>query len=393
MIYVGIDVASEKHDFFIMNSNGELYTSHSVTIPNTDEGYKKLHKSIQEFCGASNDYQVRIGLESTGFYHRNILAFLLEKEYSLMVINPILTNMYKKSIKVHIAKNDNLDSMYICKFLQSPDTVFTPYTLISYHSEALKSLSRERFSLVDELRLAKINIYKLISQVFPEYLKLFSNIYQGTALTILEKYNNPEKLSRAHTDSLSSMIHGKCSTTAVDIITAAKYSVGIKSEHLSFQLKQAINRLKNISAEIEEYNEQIKHYVDLININILTIPGISYITAGLILGEIGDIARFKNADHLVSFAGLDVMVYESGKYKAKNLSISKKGSKYLRYALYQAAKVCWIYDPMFNKYYLKKKAEKKHYYVILGHLEKKLIKVIYSILKDKDKKKTYSPQI
>ena len=87
------------------------------------------------------------------------------------------------------------------------------------------------------------------------------------------------------------------------------------------------------------------------------------------------------------------MVYESGKYKAKNLSISKKGSKYLRYALYQAAKVCWIYDPMFNKYYLKKKAEKKHYYVILGHLEKKLIKVIYSILKDKDKKKTYSPQI
>ena len=138
--------------------------------------------------------------------------------------------------------------MYICKFLQSPDMVFTPYTLISYHSEALKSLSRERFSLVDELRLAKINIYKLISQVFPEYLKLFSNIYQGTALTILEKYNNPEKLSRAHTDSLSSMIHGKCSTTAADIITAAKYSVGIKSEHLSFQLKQAINRLKNISA-------------------------------------------------------------------------------------------------------------------------------------------------
>ena len=224
-------------------------------------------------------------------------------------------------------------------------------------------------------------------------MKLFSNIYQGTALAILEKYNNPEKLSKAHNSSLSSMIHGKCSTKAVDIITAAKHSVGIKSEHLYFQINQAINRLKNISAEIEEYNEQIKYYVDLINTNILTIPGISYITAGLILGEIGDIARFKNADHLVSFAGLDVIVYESGKYKAKNLSISKKGSKYLRYALYQAAKVCWMHDPMFNKYYLKKKAENKHYYVILGHLEKKLIKVIYSILKEKDKKKTYSPQI
>ncbi len=390
MIYVGIDVASQKHDFFIMSNNGEVYTKHSVTIPNTNEGYKKLHKSIQEFCGATKDYQVRIGVESTGFYHRNILLYLLEQDYKIMVINPILTNMYKKSKKVHIAKNDNIDSIYICKYLQDPETVFIPYTIISYHSEALKALSRERFSLTEELRIAKINIYKLITQIFPEYLKLFSNIYHGTALAILEKYNNPSKLAKAHLTTISSLIHGKCSNTALDVITAAKTSIGIKSEHLYFLLKQAIIRLKTIQSQIEEYDKQIKKYVDLINPNILTISGVGYTTAGLILGEIGDITRFKNAEHLVSFAGLDIMVYESGKYKAKNLSISKKGSVYLRYALYQVARVCWKFDPMFNKYYHKKKAENKHFYVILGHLEKKLVKVIYSILKNN---KTYSPQI
>ena len=186
------------------------------------------------------------------------------------------------------------------------------------------------------------------------------------------------------------MIHGKCQATASKLIQVAKTSIGIKDEYLSFQLTQGIKRLNSLQSQIDEYNEQIKSYVEMINPNILTISGISYITAGLILGEIGDITNFKNSEHLISYAGLDVKIYESGKYKAKFLSISKKGSVYLRYALYQAAKVCWIHDPMFHEYYLKKQAENKHYYVILGHIEKKLTKVIYSVLKNN---KPYSPQI
>ena len=108
------------------------------------------------------------------------------------------------------------------------------------------------------------------------------------------------------------------------------------------------------------------------------------------MGEIGDISNFKNAESLISYSGLDVIIYESGKYKRTNLSISKKGSIYLRYALYQVAKVCWISDPMFHNFYLKKQNENKHFYVILGHIEKKLVKVIYSVLKNN---KPYSPHL
>jgi transposase len=390
MIYVGIDVASQKHDYYMISDQGEIYTSRSITITNNDEGYKKLHKSIQEFCGATKDYKVRIGLESTGFYHKNLVSYLLANKYEVMVINPLLTNMYKKSRKIHIQKNDNIDSIYICKYLMDTETVFKPYTTISYHTETLKALSRERFSLVEELRLAKININKLLTQIFPEFLKLFSNVYQGSALDILEKYNSPSKLSKAHLKTISSMIHGKCLVKADELIKASKRSVGIKDDYLTFQLSQGIKRLKSIQSTIDEYNNQISKYVNMINPNILTISGVGYITAGLILGEIGDINNFKNSEHLISYAGLDVKIYESGKYKATNLSISKKGSVYLRYALYQVAKVCWKFDQMFNAYYLKKKAENKHYYVILGHIEKKLVKVIYSVLK---KNKPYSPQI
>lgn len=385
MIFVGIDVASDKHDFFITNELGEVYSKRSITIDNSILGFKKLHKSITEFCEANNDYKVRIGLESTGFYHLNIIKYLLDNNFEVMLINPILTNMFKKSKRVHSAKTDNIDSQYICKYLLDTKQDFKPYTITSYHTEGLKSLSRERFCLVEDLRKVKLSIYRVLTQLFPEYLKLFSNVYQGSALNILERYNSPKKLSRAHLDTIASLIHGKCKVSANDVIKAAKNSIGIDSDILSFQLTQLIKRLKSLNSEIHEYDLMIKSYVDKINSKILTIPGIGYTTAGIILGEIGDISRFQGPDKLTSFCGLDIEVYESGKFKATNHKISKKGSKYLRYALWQAAKVCWIYDTIFNKYYLKKKAEHKHHFVILGHIEKKLVRVIYSILKNNTK--------
>ena len=90
--------------------------------------------------------------------------------------------MFKKSKQVHTPKNDNLDSINICKYLKDNKEEFKPYTLTSYHSEALKSLSRDRFSIVEELRQAKLAVYRILTQLFPEYLKLFSNVYQESAL-------------------------------------------------------------------------------------------------------------------------------------------------------------------------------------------------------------------
>lgn len=382
MIYVGIDVASDKHDFIIMNENGNMYTKRSVVIPNTNEGYKKLHNSINEFCGVNNDYKVRIGLESTGFYHQNILNYLVNNGFEVMVINPILTNMSKKSKKVHTPKNDNLDAIAICKYLKDPETVFKPYTITSYHSEALKSLSRERFHLIENLSKEKQNIYKLITIIFPEFLALFSNIYQGSAANILTKYPSPKLISRAHLSTLKGLIHGKCKTNAETLQETAKNSIGTSDDYLSFQLTQAFKRLNNMLDEIREYNSKIKEYVLLINPKILSIPGVSYITAGIILGEIGDIKRFKNAEHLISFSGLDIEVYESNKTKATKYHISKKGSKYLRFAFYQVAKVIWRFDSQFAEYYSKKKNEGKHFFVILGHIEKKIVRVVFSVLKN-----------
>ena len=390
MIYVGIDVASEKHDFVIMNSDNKFYTKNSITIPNTIEGYKKLHNSIQEFCGANKDFKVRIGLESTSIYQNNLLDYLFFNNYEVMILNPVLTHLHKKSKKVHTAKNDNLDSKAICEYISDPKNTFTPYTLISYHTQALKSLSRERFKLIEQLRKDKLKIYNLIVQIFPELLKLFSNIYKGSIKDIMVRYENPKSISKAHLSTLESMISGKCRTTASALQLAAKNSVGNNSSYLSLNLRLAYRFLDETVKMIKEYDELIRYHVDLLNTPILTIPGMGYTTAGLILGEIGDINNFKTAEQIISFSGLDIKVYKSGNYILKNETISKKGSKYLRYALYQVAKAIWRFDSQFSDYYDKKKSENKHFYVILGHIEKKVIKVIYSVLKNN--KPYYIPQ-
>jgi transposase len=168
MIIVGIDVASQKHDYFMLQKEtGVVFSSSSITIPNTLNGYKKLHKDIQSFCGATSDYTVRIGLESTGIYSTNITTFLVSEGYEVMMINPILTNMVRKASKVHCPKNDNLDSQTICKYLVDNMGNFSPYTSTLYHTLALKSLSRKRFYIVDDLRKAKLNVYKLVHLMFP----------------------------------------------------------------------------------------------------------------------------------------------------------------------------------------------------------------------------------
>ena len=168
---------------------------------------------------------------------------------------------------------------------------------------------------------------------------LFSNIYGESALAILKEYGTPKKLAKAHISKVDSLLHGRCKCSAADIIEAAKHSVGISDDCYAFEIMDAIENLEFIQRRIEKYDAQIKLLVDELCPNLLTVPGIGYTTAGLIAGEIGDAERFHSAESLISYSGIDVTVYESGKYKAKHLMPSKKGSRYLRYALFQVARV------------------------------------------------------
>lgn len=195
MIYVGIDVASQKHDCFLLKDTGEVFSKTSFTIKNDFEGYKKLHNSILQFVESTKDSNVRIGLESTGHYSKNILLYLIKQGYQTTLINPILTNMDRKASTVRKTKTDKIDAKAICKFLDKNRFDFKPYTLLSYHIDALKPLTRQRFSLVKQMTQQKLIFQRLVNVIFPELLSHFSNDYGESVLNILYSYPTPKKTS------------------------------------------------------------------------------------------------------------------------------------------------------------------------------------------------------
>lgn len=123
---------------------------------------------------------------------------------------------------------------------------------------------------------------------------------------------------------------------------------------------------------------------------ILTIPGISYATGAQIVAEIGDISRFKNAAALVSYAGLNSSVNQSGKFESQRGSITKRGSSYLRRSIWLAAHVASSKDPHLNDFYLKKRSEGKPHRVAVTAVARKLCHIIYAVLRDQV---PYNPEL
>ena len=168
---------------------------------------------------------------------------------------------------------------------------------------------------------------------------------------------------------------------ALEIRELAKNSIGTISNSLSFELKQVIQTILFLQTQIDDIDKELKKQIDSLNSPLMSIPGIYYVTAAFILAEIGDINDFDSPAKLQAFAGLDPSTYQSGKFTATHVTMVKRGSKYLRWALLTATRLVCMRDKTFNDYKNKKLAEGKHYFVALSHTSKKLIRVIYYLLK------------
>ena len=163
MIYVGIDVSKDKHDCYIVNSDGEIVRD-VFTFANNTEGFELLHAAI---CAAAPDLcNVKVGLEATGHYSYNLLGFLLDKGLTTYVINPLHTNLFRKSTSLRRTKTDRVDARTIAAMMMS-GVVLESYTAISYHNEELKSLTRYSFEKVRERAKLRQSVSRLVTILFP----------------------------------------------------------------------------------------------------------------------------------------------------------------------------------------------------------------------------------
>lgn len=389
MIFVGIDVAKDKHDCFIVCSEGEVLRN-VFTIPNSKDGFEALLQAINTSVGI--DDKIKVGLEATGHYSYNLLGFLLDNGLPTYVINPLHTNLYRKSLSLRKTKTDRVDARMIASMLMS-DVSLKPYTNTAYHNSELKSLTRYRFDKVKERAKLKSSVSRLCNILFPELEKLVPTLHMVSVYALLSEYPSAKHIAEAHLTKLTNLLYsaskGKYGKERTILFReAARNSIGTFMPAKALELKHTIRLIQELSIEIDEIEVAIKHLMDKLDSPITTIPGISYAMGSMILAEIGDFSSFDSPDKILAFAGLSPSTYQSGQLNNCYAHMEKRGSRYLRYALFNATKFVCLWNPVFADYLAKKRSEGKHYNVAISHAAKKLVRLIFAMQKSGQPYKT-----
>ena len=389
MYIVGIDIGKNHHEASIVSPEGKQI-GRSLRFATTHKGADSLMSFIFKNIGNS---PCVFGMEATGHYWYPIYSFLKAKGYTIYVINPIQSDSLRK-MYIRQTKNDSIDSFLIAEVIRFGQ--FGTTSMADENILAMRQLCRYRDSVISSRTEIKLRIGTIMEQIFPEYEKQFSSLWVSTSMGILEKYLTPENIENAPIDELFEIIKDKSHNRltrakAISIKDAAADTFGIKiaQDAFSFQLKQLIDRMNFLDKQIEALDCQILEYYEKFDCYLHTIPGIGIIGAATILAEIGDISRFKNSSSLIAFAGIDPTVRQSGEFNSTHNHMSKRGSPYLRHAIFLAATTCSFHNSPLNAYYKKKRDQGKHHLTATGAVARKLTTVIYAVLRDS---KPYEPK-
>ncbi|WP_285818230.1 IS110 family transposase [Lactobacillus taiwanensis] len=382
MFYLGIDIAKVNHVASLISEDGSILVK-AIKFTNSIEGLQKLLDSISNF----DTSQIYCAMEATGTYWLSLFSALTDKGFNVSVFNPYQIKSFRGAYNNRKQKNDVIDSILIANFLSFNGTEQT--SLPNDDLLALKNLTRYRSNLVDNICKAKTQVTGILDKVFPEYSDLFSDTFSEASKQILLNCPTPNEVINFNTRKLANLLkkasRGHHSTDKVrEVKSLAKNSFGIKftGDACSFEIKQLVNQIIFLENQAHELEVKIKDIYSKLDNHLQSIPGIGKVTAPTILAEIGDINNFSSPSKLTAFAGLDPSENQSGNKKSSNEKTSKRGSPYLRHALYTAAMVAANNDPIMHDYYIKKRAEGKHHYVALTGVERKLLGIIFHVLKE-----------
>jgi transposase len=382
MYYLGIDIGKNNHEAGLITDDGS-HVYKSLRFTNTQEGFQKLLQFLEQRLPEQESFCV--GMEATGHYWLALYSFLREQGFVLHVINPIQSDSLR-NFHIRQQKTDAVDCFLVAEVIRFGK--FSETHLADEDILVLRNLARFRESLKDSCADYKRQVITVMDQVFPEYDTLFSNLFGESSKAFLKTYGTPDQVVEVNTKSLAALLskasRGRHSTEkARELKSLAARSVGLTlcSDAFAFQIRILIEQIEFTEKQIDEIDKKIAKQLKKLNSVILTIPGVGPATGAIILGEIGDISRFSNPKKLVAFAGIDPTAFQSGNFVGQHNRLSKKGSSYLRRAVWMSALIAARHDPVFKAFYEKKRSEGKAHGTALGAVSRKLLYTIHAVLK------------
>lgn len=379
MFYLGIDIGKNTHVASLVDDKKKVIFK-AFSFSNSIDGAESLILKLEAFKN-----ELEVGMEATGHYWLSLYSYLVEKNFTVRVINPIQTDGWRQGIEIRKRKTDIIDSLLIADLLRYGDFVETSLSNEDYLS--LRNLSRFRSYLISSIGDLKRKTIALLDQVFPEYASSFSNIFGKTSKEILSNFSTPSDFEDINSDDLNTFLESvtrkNYASKKIDELSkkaSSSFGINFCLDSFSLQIKMLIEQISFIQNQVSDVENEIEILLEKLNSPITTIPGIGSVNAATILGEIGDIKRFSNPSKLVAYAGLDASVSQSGEYESTYNHMSKRGSPYLRRALFQSALRAEFCDPVFSDYYQKKISEGKHHLVATNAVARKLCHTIFAVL-------------
>jgi len=378
MFYLGIDIGKRTHVASVMNDEGKVLLK-GFSFANSLDGTHALLERLTSFSDSTEDFLV--GMEATGHYWLALFSFLDEQQFLVHVINPIQTDGWRKGTEIRKRKNDSIDSVLIADLIRYGS--FNETALADETMFSLRQLTRYRSYLVGTAGDFKRKVIAILDQIFPEYEKVFSKvgIFGKASKAVLSEFSSPDEFNQVSAETLAETLRvasrsrvGQSKAEALKTAAAHSFGVRFAQDAFVFQLRSMIDQLSFLT------EEEIAQLMASLHSVIETVPGIGSVLGATILGEIGDILKFSTPKKLVAYAGIDASVSKSGEYEATHNVMSKRGSPYLRKALFQAALIASRCDPVFKAFYDKKRAEGKHHLTAIGAVSRKLCYIIHAIL-------------
>lgn len=386
MLYVGIDVAKSKHDISVIDSTGRIFVKH-LQITNNREGFTKLQSTLTNLQKTTGE-EVQVALEDTGHYCFNLLRFLRMNGYPTFSYNPLLIKEFAKHHSLRKTKTDKKDAMTIARKLREDidKQLFEAKTDMI----ELKYATRNASKIKENCTKQKINYTRLLDILFPELATFLGSPtakHDSFIYAVLKEFPSPKKLANAHLRKLTNLLSrhsrgrfGK--EQAIALKELASESIGSESSALEFELLQTIDTIEYFTSQRKLADKEVAKIIEEIDSPILSIPGIGITLGSIILAEIRDIDNFKSPNQLLAYAGCEPSVSTSGTNQVETGHMVKRGSSQLRWALHEAARLMSIWSPSMRLYLDKKRSEGKHYNVAISHVVKKLVRIIFQLLKN-----------
>lgn len=388
-IYVGIDLHKETHTAVIIDCyNNKL---DEITFANIPAEFPKLVRKVKKYC--TDGKEAVYGLENAYGYGRPLAVWLIQKGYLVKDVNTSISNRQAKHRGAMYRKSDSDDAGAIAlATLTMLDTLPDGCPNDAYWS--LGQLVNRRDNIMKQRTRLVNQLHEQLCIACPSYKLFFDDISRPTALYFWEHYPSRKYLKGKSVEDLREELvpvsHNRCSTkTCENILNAV---AGDKVKDNDYQDARdvvtlgIVSDLQHYDSKLKEVDKQLEQMYHALGCTLTTIPGVNIITAVKILAEIGDIRRFPNKDKLAQFAGIaPIKLSSSGKGKDK---ATKQGNRRLQAIIYflaiqmvQVSSKGTPRNPAFRAYYEKRKAEGKSSQQALICISRRLINIIYGMLK------------